>query len=191
MNVPTREAAWALLNEYTQKPGLIKHALAVEAGMRAYARRFDADPHLWGVVGLLHDFDYERWPTIPDHPLQGARILAERGYPEEIIYAIKTHAGSLGLPRTGPLEKALFAVDELAGFIVAVALVMPGRSLHEVTVASVRRKFKDRAFAKGVSRDDVIAGAADLGIPLDEHIAFLIEALQGAADALGLAGPAA
>jgi putative nucleotidyltransferase with HDIG domain len=186
--LPTRQEAWELLNEYTKKPGLIKHALAVEAGMRAYAPRFGGDPERWGLVGLLHDFDYERWPTIPDHPLNGSRILAEKGYPEDVIYAIKTHASELGLPRRSPMDKALFACDELSGLITAVALVMPGRSLAAVTVAAVRKKMKDKTFARGVNREDVVNGAAELGVDLDEHIAFLIEALRGVAGELGLAG---
>ncbi len=185
-----RDEALELLREYTTNPGLLKHALAVEAAMRAYARRFGADEEKWGIVGLLHDFDYERWPSPPDHPLKGAAILAERGYPEDVIYAIKSHATYLGLERRSPMDKALFAVDELAGFIVAVALVRPNRSLHEVTVEAVRKKMKDKAFARGVNREDIVRGAEELGVDLDEHIAFVIEALKGVARELGLDGAA-
>lgn len=181
-----REQAYGLLCEYTANPNLIKHALAVEAAMRAYARHFGEDEEKWGVVGLLHDFDYERWPDPPDHPLQGAAILAARGYPEDVIYAIKAHADYLGLERRTLLDRALYAVDELAGFIVAVALVRPNRSLAEVTVEAVRKKLKDKAFARGVSREDVLRGAEELGIPLEEHIAFVIEALRAIAPELGL-----
>jgi putative nucleotidyltransferase with HDIG domain len=187
--LPSREQAWQLLNEFTTKPGLIKHALAVEAGMRAYAARFGGDPERWGIVGLLHDFDYERYPTIPDHPMQGSRILAERGYPEDVIRAIQTHApAGVGPERRTDMERALFACDELSGLITAVALVQPSRSLADVTVAGVRKKMKDKTFARGVNREDVVNGAAELGIDLDEHIAFMIEAMRGVASELGLAG---
>jgi putative nucleotidyltransferase with HDIG domain len=187
--LPTRDQAWQLLNEYTTKPGLIKHALAVEAGMRAYAPRYGGDPERWGIVGLLHDFDYERYPTIPDHPLQGSRILREQGYPEDVIRAIQTHApAGVGPERENDMERALFACDELSGLITAVALVMPSKSLHDVEVANVRKKMKDKTFARGVNREDVVNGAAELGLDLDEHIAFMIQAMRGVAGELGLAG---
>lgn len=183
-----REAAWALLQEYTQTPHLIKHALAVEAAMRAYARKFGEDEAKWAVIALLHDFDYERWPSPADHPARGAEILAGRGYPEDVIYAIKSHADYLNLPRTHLADKVLYAVDELCGFVVAVALVRPNRSVHEVDVRAVRKKMKDKAFAKAVRREDIARGAADLGVDLDEHIATVIGALQGVARELGLEG---
>jgi putative nucleotidyltransferase with HDIG domain len=186
--LPSRDAAWQLLCEYTQSDNLRKHALAVEACLRAYARRLAADEELWGLTGLLHDFDYERWPTPPDHPGQGSNILRERGYPEELIRAILSHADYMGVPRQTPLEKALFACDELAGFITAVALVRPSKSLADVEVKSVTKKFKDKAFARTVNRDDIFRGAAELGIPLDEHVAFCLEAMRAVADQLGLAG---
>ena len=183
-----REAAYRLLVEFTESKSLIKHALAVETSMRAYAERFGADPDEWGVVGLLHDFDYEKYPTPAEHTVVGARILRERAYPEHVVRAIQAHAGHSGLARETLLEKALYACDELSGFVTAVALVRPGRSVLEVDVAGVRKKLKDKAFARGVSRDDVYRGAEELGLPLDEHIAFVIAALQRAADALELAG---
>ncbi len=183
-----RASAYALLTEYTQSESLLKHALTVEALMRAYARKFGEDENRWGIVGLLHDFDYERYPTPADHPLQGAAILAERGYPEDVIYAIKTHAAYLGLPRVSLLDKTLFAVDELAGLLTAAALVQPTKSICDVKVASVKKKMKDKAFARSVNRDDIRTGAAELGVDLDEHLAFCLEALQGMATELGLAG---
>jgi putative nucleotidyltransferase with HDIG domain len=181
-----REDAWALLCEYTQSPGLRKHALAVEAAMRAYARRFGEDEEKWAIVGLLHDFDYEIHPTLDKHPQDGANILRERGYPEDIVYAVLSHAEHLGLERKSPMDKAIYAVDELTGLITAVALVKPSKSLDEVDARSVRKKMKDKAFARSVNRDDVVKGAEILGIDLDEHIAFVIEAMKEAADALGL-----
>jgi putative nucleotidyltransferase with HDIG domain len=186
--MPTRDEAYALLTEYTKNPNLIKHGLAVEAAMRAYARRFGEDEEEWGAVGLLHDFDYEKWPTTEDHPTKGAEILAQRGYPEHIIRAVKSHADYMGIARETPMEKALFAVDELTGFIVAVALVRPSRSIIDVEVSSVKKKFKDKRFAAGVNRDDIFKGAAALGVELDEHIRTVIEAMQGIAGELGLAG---
>ncbi len=187
--LPTRAQAWELLNEYTQKPGLIKHGLAVEAGMRAYAPRYGGDPERWGIVGLLHDFDYERYPTIPDHPMEGSKILRARGYPEDVIRAIQTHApAGVGPERQTDMERALFACDELSGLITAVALVMPSHSLADVAVANVRKKMKDKTFARGVNREDVTSGAAELGLDLDAHIAFMIEAMRGVAGELGLAG---
>jgi len=181
-----RTAAWSLLTEFTQSESLRKHALAVEACMRAYARKFEADEELWGVVGLIHDFDYEKYPTPQEHPFKGNEILAERGYSEEIRRAILSHADYSGVPRRTPMEKALFASDELAGFITAVALVKPGKSLAEVDAKSVRKKMKDKAFARSVSRDDIGNGAKELGVDLDEHIAFCIEAMKGIAGHLGL-----
>src|SRR5947209_14446137 len=166
-----RQSAWCLLTEFTQSESLRKHALAVEACMRAYARKFSADEELWGVVGLLHDFDYEKYPSLEDHPYKGNEILKERGYSDEIRKAIMSHAEYTGVPRESPMEKALFACDELAGFITACALVKPGKSLAEVEAKSVRRKMKDKAFARSVNRNDINSGAADLGVDLEEHIA--------------------
>jgi putative nucleotidyltransferase with HDIG domain len=183
-----REAAWSLLNEYTKNPNLIKHAIAVEAAMRWYARHFGEDETLWGIVGLIHDFDYDRWPSPEDHPLRGATILAELGYPENVIYAIKTHAEYLGLPREHLLDRTLFAVDELCGFVTAVALVRPSRSLHEVTSESVRKKMKDKRFAASVSRNDILRGAEELGLELDDHINHVIAAMREIAGELGLDG---
>ena len=189
-----RESAWCLLNEFTQSESLRKHALAVEACMRACARKFGngsrEDEDLWGIVGLIHDFDYERWPSLDDHPYKGNEILKERGYPEEITRAIMSHAEYTGVTRDTPMEKALFACDELAGFITAVALITPSKSLAEVDTKSVRKRMKDRAFARKVNRDDIIAGAVDLGLELDEHIAFCIEAMRPIAKELGLDGSA-
>jgi putative nucleotidyltransferase with HDIG domain len=183
-----RQAAWCLLTEFTHSESLRKHALAVEACMRAYARKFSADEELWGVVGLLHDFDYEKYPSPDEHPYKGNEILKERGYSEEIRRAIMSHADYSGVKRQTPMEKALFACDELAGFITAVALVKPGKSLAEVDSKSVRKKMKDKAFARSVSREDIVNGAQELSVELDEHIAFSIEAMKGIAEQLGLAG---
>jgi len=183
-----REPAWELLCEYTQSESLRKHMLAVEACMRAYARKLGGDENQWGITGLLHDFDYEKYPTPQEHPFVGNKILEERGYPEELRRAILSHADYSGVKRETPMEKALFACDELAGFITATALVKPGKSLGEVDAKSVRKKMKDKAFARSVSRDDIINGAADLGVDLDEHIAFCIEAMKAIAGELGLAG---
>jgi putative nucleotidyltransferase with HDIG domain len=186
-----RSAALALMHEYTQSESLRRHMLAVEAAMRAYARKFGEDEAKWGIVGLLHDFDYERWPTPPDHPLQGAAILAERGYPADVIYAIKSHADYLpDCPRVSLLDKTLYACDELAGFITACAMVRPERIVGMQT-SSVKKKLKAKAFAANVSRDDIARGAADLGVELDEHIQFVIDAMTTIADDLGLAPPAA
>jgi putative nucleotidyltransferase with HDIG domain len=186
-----RESAWGLLTEFTQSESLRKHALAVEACMRAYARKLGDDEALWGVVGLLHDFDYEKYPSLDDHPYKGNEILKERGYSEEIRNAIMSHAEYTGVPRQSPMEKALFACDELAGFITAVALVKPSKSLAEVDAKSVRRKMKDKAFARSVNRNDIVTGAAELGVDLEEHIAFCVEAMKGIAGELGLEGRAA
>ena len=187
-----RESAWCLLTEFTQSDSLRKHALAVEACMRAYARRLGNDSaeeeDLWGVVGLIHDFDYERWPSLEDHPYKGNAILKERGWPEVITRAVMSHAEYSGVTRDTPMEKALFACDELAGFITAVALIKPGRSLAEVDVKSVRKRMKDKAFARKVNRDDIINGATELGVDLDQHIALCIEAMKGIAAELGLDG---
>ncbi len=186
-----RSRAWGLLTEYTQSESLRKHALAVEACMRAYARKSGADEDLWGIVGLLHDFDYEKYPTATEHPYKGSEILKEHGYSEEIRRAILSHAEYTGVPRITPLEKTLFACDELAGFLTACALVKPGKSLAEVEAKSVRKKMKDKAFARSVNREDIVNGAAALGIDLEEHIAFCIEAMKGIATELGLDGSAA
>jgi putative nucleotidyltransferase with HDIG domain len=186
-----REAAWCLLTEFTQSESLRKHALSVEACMRAYARKLGSDEDLWGVVGLLHDFDYEKYPNLDDHPYKGNEILKERGYPEEIRKAIMSHAEYTGVTRDTPMEKALFACDELAGFITAVALIKPGKSLAEVDAKSVRKRMKDKAFARKVNRDDIVNGAAGLGVDLEEHITFCIEALKPIADKLGLDGSGA
>ena len=183
-----RAAAWGLLTEFTQSESLRKHALAVEACMRAYARKLGGDEELWGVTGLLHDFDYERWPSLDDHPYRGNEILAERGWSEEIRRAIMSHAEYSGVTRDTPMQKALFACDELAGFVTACALVKPGKSLAEVEAKSVRKKMKDKAFARSVNRDDIVNGAADLGVELEEHIAFCIEAMKRIAGELGLEG---
>lgn len=182
---------WNLLTEFTQSDSLRKHALAVEACMRAYARKLGGDEELWGLVGLIHDFDYEKYPTPQEHPFKGNEILRERGYSEEIRTAIMSHAEYSGVPRVTPMEKALFACDELAGFLTACALVKPGKSLAEVEAKSVRKKMKDKAFARSVNRDDIIHGAAELGVDLEEHIAFCIEAMKGIAAELGLDGSAA
>lgn len=189
-----REAAWCLLTEFTQSESLRKHALAVEACMRACFRKFGngspEDEELWGIVGLIHDFDYERWPSLDDHPYKGNEILKERGWPELITRAIMSHAEYTGVTRDSNLEKALFACDELAGFITAVALIKPGKSLAEVDTKSVRKRMKDKAFARKVNRDDIIQGAAALGVGLDDHIGFCIEALKPIAQELGLDGSA-
>jgi predicted hydrolase (HD superfamily) len=195
MNEITREAAWSILTEFTQSESLRKHALAVEACMRACSRKYgDGSPEaedLWGIVGLIHDFDYERWPSLEDHPYRGNEILAERGCPELIRRAIMSHAEYTGVTRDTPMEKALFACDELAGFITAVALIKPSKSLAEVDVKSVRKRMKDKAFARKVNREDIIQGAASLGVDLDEHIGFCIEAMKPIAKELALDGSAA
>jgi putative nucleotidyltransferase with HDIG domain len=183
-----RNQDWNLLTEFTQSESLRKHALAVEACMRAYARKFGADEDLWATVGLLHDFDYEKYPTPQEHPYKGNEILKQRGYSDEMRRAIMSHAEYSGVSRDTSMEKTLFACDELAGFITAIALVKPGKSLAEVEVKSVRKKMKDKAFARSVNRDDIINGAKDLGLDLDEHIVFCIEALKGIAKELGLSG---
>ncbi|MGA8489618.1 MAG: HDIG domain-containing metalloprotein [Terriglobales bacterium] len=190
-----RETAWCLLTEFTKSESLRRHALSVEACMRAYARKLAAgstqDEELWGVVGLLHDFDYEKYPSLEDHPYKGNEILKERGYPDEIRRAIMSHAEYTGVTRDSPMEKALFACDELAGFITAVALIKPGKCLAEVDAKSVRKRMKDKAFARKVNREDIVNGAAALGVDLEEHITFCIEALKPIAAELGLDGSAA
>jgi predicted hydrolase (HD superfamily) len=212
-----REAAWCLLTEFTQSESLRKHALAVEACMRAYARKLGETrvgtgapgcpaeqssagasaietiscEDLWGIVGLIHDFDYEKYPSLEDHPYRGNEILKQRGWPDIITRAIMSHAEYSGVPRETPMEKSLFACDELAGFITAVALIKPGKSLAEVDVRSVRKRMKDKAFARKVNRDDIIKGAAELAVDLDEHIGFCIEAMKPIASELGLDGRAA
>ena len=185
-----RESAWGLLTEFTQSESLRKHALAVEACMRAYARKFGGDEDLWGIVGLIHDFDYEKYPSLQDHPYKGNEILKERGYSEEIRKAIMSHAEYTGVTRDTPMEKALFACDELAGFITAATLVKPNKSLAELDARSVRKRMKDKAFARSVNRDDIVNGAAGLGVDLEEHIALCIEAMKAIADKLGLDGSA-
>jgi len=186
--VPTREEAWRLLTEYTQSENLVKHALAVEAALRGYARRFGENEEEWRIVGLLHDFDYERWPTAEDHPFRGSEILRERGYPEWVIRAILSHADYTGVSRDSRLEKTLFACDEMAGFVTAAALVRPGRSVLDLEASSVVKRMKDKAFARAVKREDLRAGAELLGLPLDEHIANIIASMREQAEALGLRG---
>ncbi len=191
--IPSRADALAIMHEHTASDSLRKHMLSVEAAMRAYAERFGEDVERWGIAGLVHDFDYEKFPNAAhspteEHPAEGVRILRGRGYPEDILEAILGHASYSGVPRDSRMAKSLFAVDELTGLITATALVRPTRNLHEVEARSVRKKMKDKAFARGVNRDDVINGAADLGVDLDEHITFVIAAMQGVADDLGLAG---
>ena len=183
-----RESAWELLTEFTKSDSLRKHALAVETLMRAYAKKYSEDPEVWGIVGLLHDFDYEMYPTMPDHPTKGAEILRGRGYPEDVIYAISSHVSELNLPRHNLLCKAIYACDELAGFLIASALVRPGKSILGMESKSVRKKLKDKAFARAVNREDIIRGAEELGVDLDEHITFCIHALEERASALGLGG---
>jgi putative nucleotidyltransferase with HDIG domain len=184
----TRESAWDLLNEYTTGDSLLKHALGVEAAVRGYARHYGEDEEAWGIVALLHDFDYERWPGAADHPFRGSEILRERGYPDWVIRAILSHADYSGVPRESLLEKVLFACDEMAGFVTAAALVRPGKSVLDLEPASVIRRMKDKAFARGVKRDDLRAGAELLGLPLDVHIANVIASLRSQAEALGLRG---
>jgi putative nucleotidyltransferase with HDIG domain len=191
--MPTREDAWNLLCEFTQSESLRKHMLAVETCVRAYACKHGADEDVWSIAALLHDFDYERWPNqehLPDqgHPAEGAKILRERGYSEEIIRAILSHADYSGVPRQSALEHTLFACDELAGFLTACSYVRPSKSILDLEVDSVKKRLKDKAFARGVNRDDVRNGAAELGVPLEEHIAFCIAAMRENADALGLRG---
>jgi putative nucleotidyltransferase with HDIG domain len=187
----TRDQAWDLVCEFVQNEGLRRHMLAVEACMSAYALRFNEDPLAWEIAGLLHDFDWEIHPNLPDHPTKGEAILAERGVDPVIRRAILSHADFTGVPRVSLLERCLFACDELSGFLTACSYVKPGKSIFEVDVASVKRKLKDKAFARNVNRDDIINGAQQLDVPLDEHIAFCIEALKARAPQLGLSGAAA
>src|ERR1700689_4001157 len=191
MEINRSDEHWRLLTEFTQSESLRKHAIAVEACMRAYARKGGADEELWGMVGLLHDFDYEKYPSAEDHPYKGSEILKDRGYSEEVRRAIMSHAEYSGVARVTPMEKTLFACDELAGFITACTLVKPGKSLAEVEAKSVRKKMKDKAFARSVHRENIVQGAADLSLDLEEHIAFCIEAMKGIAVELGLDGSAA
>jgi predicted hydrolase (HD superfamily) len=184
----SRDAAWRLLNEYTKGESLLKHALAVEAAVRGYARKFGEPETDWAVVALLHDFDYERWPTPADHPFRGCEILEAQGYPEWVRRAILSHADYSGVPRESLLEKTLFACDEMAGFVTAATLVRPGKSVLDLEAASVIKRMKDKAFARAVKRDDLRAGADLLGLPLDEHISNVIASLRQEADALGLRG---
>jgi len=191
--MPTREDALATMHEYTASDSLRKHMLSVEAAMRAYAEKFGEDAEKWGITGLIHDFDYERFPNpehspTDGHPAEGVRILRALGYPEDVLEAILGHANYSGVPRESLLAKTLFGVDELTGLITATALVRPTKNVMEVEARSVRKKMKDKAFARGVSREDVIGGAADLGIDLDEHITFVITAMQRIAPSLGLSG---
>ena len=191
--LPTRDSALALMHEYTASDSLRKHMLAVEAAMRAYAGKFGEDPERWGLAGLIHDFDYERYPNAAhsateEHPAHGVGVLRQLGWPEDILQAILGHATYCNVPRETRMAKALFAVDELTGLITATALVKPTRSVHDVEARSVRKKMKDKAFARGVSREDVQVGAQELGVELDDHIQFVIAAMQGVAPALGLAG---
>ena len=184
-----RDQAWALLTEYTKTDGLLKHALAVEAAVRGYARKFGENEDEWGITALLHDFDYERWPTLGDHPNKGAEILRAKGYPEWMIRAILSHAQEItGVPRETRLEKTLFACDELSGFITAASLVRPSKSILDLEASSVKKRMKDKAFARGVKREDVVAGAEALGLPLEEHITNVILFMRERADALGLRG---
>ncbi len=193
MPIPTRADTLALMHEYTASESLRKHMLAVEGAMRAYAQKFGEDEELWGTTGLIHDFDYERFPNnahsaTEEHPAEGVRILREKGYPEDILEAILGHANYCNTPRQSQMAKTLFAVDELTGLISATALVRPSKSVHEVDAKSVRKKMKDKAFARGVSRDDVINGAAELGVDLDEHITFVVASMQARSAELGLSG---
>jgi putative nucleotidyltransferase with HDIG domain len=185
---PTREQAWDLLTEFTTNDSLIKHALAVEGAMRAYASKYGEDVEKWGIVGLIHDFDYDQNPTWETHVYAGAKILRERGWPEEIVVGMESHASYLNIPRTTMMQKTLFAVDELVGFITAVALVRPSKSVMDVEASSVRKKMKDKAFARSVNREDILSGAELLGVPLDEHITFVIQSLRPIAAELGIAG---
>ncbi|HSB43211.1 MAG TPA: HDIG domain-containing protein [Methylomirabilota bacterium] len=181
-----RGSAWALLTEFTRSESLRKHALAVEASMRAYAGRHGADAEIWGMAGMLHDFDYEMHPAAPRHPVKGAEILMSRGVPPEVVYAILAHADYSGYPRRSLLDRTLYACDELAGFVTACALVRPGRAIAGLDAGSVRKKLKDKGFARTVNRDDVYRGALELRVDLDEHITFVIGALTGVAPELGL-----
>jgi putative nucleotidyltransferase with HDIG domain len=187
----SRAEAWATLNEFTKSPHLIRHGLGVESAMRHYAAKYNGDPEVWGITGLLHDFDYERYPEVGEHAVKGAEILKERGWPEEIWYGVLSHADYAKASRTTPMQKVLYAVDELVGFVAAVALVRPSKAVADVDVQSVKKKFKDKAFARGVHREQIFTGAEQLGVELDPHIQMVIDAMKGNAAALGLAGTAA
>ena len=182
----TRDAAWALLTEFTQNENLQKHALAVEAAVRGYARLWGEDESAWGVAALLHDFDYERYPDLADHPFRGAEILRERGYPEWLVRAVLSHADHTGVARESRLEHVLFACDEMAGFVTAAALIRPSRSLLDLEAKSVVKRMKEKAFARAVNRDDLRRGAEEIGVPLDEHVANVIAFMREQAEALGL-----
>jgi putative nucleotidyltransferase with HDIG domain len=182
-----RDVAWSILTEFTKGDSLRKHARAVEASMRAYAARFGEDPQRWGIAGMLHDFDYEMHPRAPHHPMKGAEILTARGVPPDVVYAILAHADYSGMPRVSRLDRALYACDELTGFVHACALVRPGKVVTGLEPASVRKKLKDKAFARTVNRDDVYRGATELGVELDAHIAFVVDALARVASEIGLA----
>ncbi len=181
-----RNAAWGILTEFTKSDSLRKHAVAVEAAMRAYAGRYGTDPETWGIAGMLHDFDYEVHPTAPRHPVKGAEILLARGVPAPVVYAILAHADYSGCPRRALLDRSLYACDELSGFVTACALVRPGRAIAGLEVASVKKKLKDKAFARTVNRDDVYRGAEELGVDLDEHIGFVVQSLTAVAGQIGL-----
>lgn len=183
---PTRQAAWELLRHWTQNNNLRKHGLAVEAAMRHYADYYHADQESWGIVGLLHDFDYEKYPSLENHPYEGQKILKQAGYPDEILQGIMAHAPHTGTKRETQMQKTIFAADELSGFIVAVALVKPNKQLSEVDVASVKKKLKQKAFAAGVNRADIEQSAQELGLTLDEHIQHVLTSMQGISNQLGL-----
>jgi len=183
-----RDAAWQLLTEYTTGDSLLKHAMGVEAAVRGYARTFGGNEEEWGIVALLHDFDYERWPSLDDHPFRGCEILRERGYPDWVTRAILSHAEYSGVPRESLLEKTLWACDEMAGFVTAASLVRPSRSVLDLEPASVVKRMKDKAFARAVKREDLRRGAEDLGLPLEQHIGNVIAFMRERADALGLRG---
>lgn len=186
LNGKTREEAWRLVTENVQNEGLRKHMLAVEAAMRAYAPLYGGDPEYWGILGLMHDWDWEIHPDMETHPVEGGKMLVEMGWPEDFVRSILSHATYTNVPRAEPRDRALFACDELCGLVVATALVKPGRSLAEVDTRSVMKKMKDKAFARNVNRDDIVQGAEELGRPLEDHIEFVVRALQGISDELGL-----
>jgi len=183
-----RDAAWQLLTEYTTSDSLLKHAMGVEAAVRGYARTFGENEEQWGIVGLLHDFDYERWPSLTDHPFRGCEILRDKGYPEWVTRAILSHAEYSGVPRESLLEKTLWACDEMAGFVTAASLVRPSKSVLDLEAATVMKRMKDKAFARGVKREDLRRGADELGLPLEQHIANVIGFMRERADSLGLRG---
>ncbi len=189
--MPTREDAWNLLTEYTESDSLRRHAMAVEQVMRCLARKYGEDEALWGMTGLLHDFDYEQYPTADEHPYVGNKILKEQGYPDELTTAIMGHANYTGVPRESLMAKALYAADEISGFIFAVTYVRPSKSIHDVKVKSVKKKLKQKSFAASVNREEVVEGPEELGVTLEEHIQFVIDALREKAEALGLAGETA